>query len=199
MRTHFAVQGKDKAVSSISEFIRVTHTAGGGGIRGFYKGLAPALAGVGPYMGLNFALYEAGMSLITQHYPLHALSSANGTNIGTEGTDTNKNHIAIRAGLAGGVSGTLSKLTVYPLDTVKKRMQLQALREGQELLIPQTLGLEKTPFYRGMAHCLTNMCHTEGFPALYKGILPTLLKSFVSTAITFAAYEKGMEMLRTHK
>jgi len=197
MRTHFAIQGKDKAVPTISEFIRITHAAGGGGGggRGFYKGLAPALAGVGPYMGLNFAIYEAGMSLISQHYPLRSLSTETGNGMETRGED----HIAIRAGLAGGVSGTLSKLAVYPLDTVKKRMQLQALRDGQDLLIPQSLGLDKTPFYRGMTHCVTNMYRIEGFAALYKGILPTLLKSFVSTAITFAAYEKGKEMLKTHK
>ncbi len=50
-----------------------------------------------------------------------------------------------------------------------------------------------------MTHCLMTMYTTEGVLALYKGIVPTLLKSFVSTAITFAAYEKGKEIIHTYK
>jgi len=71
------------------------------GVRGFYAGSAPGLLQIVPYMGINFALHDV----------LVMLSGSSDSRV---------------SGVAGMAAGVISKLLVYPLDTVKKRLQAQA-------------------------------------------------------------------------
>ena len=196
MRTHFAIQGRVKLISSISDFIRVTWRKQGA--LGFYRGFPPTAAGVAPCMGLNFAIYEASMNLLRrntntkQHAEDRECSNLLRNEVGDENGDISSTR-AHHALLAGGCAGIVSKLLVYPLDTIKKRMQLQALRA--EVVLPEQLHVSNMPQYRTMIHCASEMVRTEGWGALYKGLWPTVLKSFSSTALTFAVYTKCMEML----
>ena len=95
--------------------------------------------------------------------------------------------------LKGRVKGWgASKLIVYPLDTVKRRMQASVLQstlgEG---------GVGTVLKYRGIMDCLSLTIKGEGISGLYKGVGPTLLKSCVSTAITFVAYEQGLQIAKS--
>ncbi len=62
MRTQFAIQGRHKTFPSMQAFM--VHTYQRKGLRAFYSGMIPALVGIGPYMGLNFAIYESLQSVI---------------------------------------------------------------------------------------------------------------------------------------
>ena len=42
--------------------------------------------------------------------------------------------------------------------------------------------------YKNAVHCLKTIVKTEGVQGLYRGLVPTVLKSFVGTGITFAIY-----------
>lgn len=67
---------------------------------GFYAGLVPAMVGITPQMGLNFAFYETFRA------------------VAMPDTQTTKDSFAVatlKKGFCGGAAGGLSKLIVYPL------------------------------------------------------------------------------------
>ena len=175
MRTQFTIQGKEKIYPTMASFI--SNTFQKQGIKGFYTGISPTLVGITPYIGLNFSFYD-----ITKRWM--------DTNAKAK-TEEGQVMGALRTGFAGAVAGGASKFLVYPLDTVKRRMQASALRssiEGGNVLAIK---------YRGMVDCITRTVADEGAAGLYKGIAPTLLKSCISTAVTFAAYEQGLLLAKS--
>lgn len=189
MRTQFAIQGKQKTYPSISSFVVSTYK--NRGLPAFYAGLGPSLLGICPYIGLNFAFYELAKTTFAAE---------------TSETSTNGKRslwMTLKHGLAGGIAGTASKVVVYPLDTIKKRMQAQVLQNTATVL---KSGLEATtkasgsiPKYHGVMHCIATMMKEEGVMSLYKGISPTLFKSFASTAITFSTYDYIYALLQQRR
>ena len=153
-RTAFAAKGLNKSSSSsswispktMSEFARTMYKQQG--FKGFFAGSGPAVVQIIPYMGLNFSIYEF---IVTQEI----------TTVST-------------SGLAGAVSGGVSKIVVYPLDTVKKRMQVQAV-SGQHQ-------------YHNMIDCFIKVARTEGVRVLYNGLVPSVAKNTIATGLSFAFF-----------
>lgn len=161
-RTAFAAQGLTssaeptfKSPTSMRQFARRMYKQLGW--RGFFAGSGPAVVQIIPYMGLNFSLYEV---LVNSEYASVSLS-----------------------GMAGAVSGFVSKLVVYPLDTVKKRMQVQAV--SQQIR------------YSNPCDCLVMVARTEGVKTLYFGLVPSVLKNSIATGLSFAFFTFTMHSLST--
>jgi solute carrier family 25 thiamine pyrophosphate transporter 19 len=155
MRTQFSIQGTNKKFTSLITFI--SHIYVNRRVAGLYAGVSPALIGIFPYMGLNFTIYDKMKYLISK-----------------------KDNKYITNGISGAVAGGLSKFLVYPLDTIKKRMQAQVLEN-------QVQGLSAAPRYTYIFHCVKSTIIYEGYVGFYKGIVPTTLKSVFATAITFSS------------
>mmetsp|Transcript_27838 Transcript_27838/g.26668 ORF Transcript_27838/g.26668 Transcript_27838/m.26668 type:complete len:369 (+) Transcript_27838:132-1238(+) len=191
MRTQFAIQGKEKTFPTMKSFI--SHTYKTKGPQGFYAGLSPALVGITPYMGLNFALYESAKtfseSLLLKYN--NKINSNDGKNLpfgSSSGTGAGALGNFVRKGLCGAVAGGTSKFLVYPLDTLKKRMQVQVLSNT-------LTGIGSVPKYNNVWHCAAKTYAAEGIRGFYKGIVPTTAKSVVATAVTFAAYEGAKDFM----
>lgn len=108
--------------------------------KGFYAGLTPALVGITPYMGLNFAMYEMMKSLIaisSTSTSIQRTSSSHSPSLNSEESQPYASVSTLKLSefqtyvkqwgqklLCGGLAGGLSKFAVYPLDTVKKRLQV---------------------------------------------------------------------------
>lgn len=87
--------------------------------------------------------------------------------------------VGIVSGLAcGAVSGVVSQSLSFPIDTVRRRMQLQGAytRPGERL-------------YRHSVHCFTTVIRQEGPAALYRGLAANLLRAAPNVAVQFTAYE----------
>lgn len=56
LRTRFAAQGQQRVYSGVYQAVRVIHQEEG--IRGMYRGLAPSILQIMPYMGLVFGSYD---------------------------------------------------------------------------------------------------------------------------------------------
>mmetsp|Transcript_31885 Transcript_31885/g.67030 ORF Transcript_31885/g.67030 Transcript_31885/m.67030 type:complete len:410 (+) Transcript_31885:205-1434(+) len=175
------------------------------GLRGFYAGSAPGLLQIVPYMGINFALHDILVML-------------------SESTDSRV------SGVAGMGAGVISKLLVYPLDTVKKRLQAQAFWGSS----PSAAGIVRTStkystalplnpsmysnkkrvvgainsrgvgkhnagpvVYEGMIDCFKQIAKREGLAGFYKGLVPSLLKSSVSTGASFWLFTLTKNVLRS--
>lgn len=78
-----------------------------GGAAALYRGIIPTVAGVAPYVGLNFMTYEFVRKYLTP-----------------EG-DTNPS--AVRKLLAGAVSGAVAQTCTYPFDVLRRRFQINTM------------------------------------------------------------------------
>ena len=78
--------------------------------------------------------------------------------------------------IAGGFGGVCFWASVYPIDVVKSRIQVETQHQS-------------------MSSVLALIIRTEGIRGLYKGLTPTLLRAFPSTAALFVTYEYTKEML----
>ena len=85
--------------------------------------------------------------------------------------------------LCGSLSGCLGKTMMYPLDTIRKRLQIQGFEDGRK-------SLGATQKYNGMRHCIVTMYKTEnGLGAFYKGYVPGMAKAFTSSGLYFSLFE----------
>ena len=92
----FEVLGKKEAkLPGMFATMKVMYRTEGGALA-LYRGLGPTLAGVAPYVGINFATYEAMRKFMT--------------------ADGQANPTAIGKLISGGVSGAVAQSITYPFE-----------------------------------------------------------------------------------
>ena len=168
LRTRFAAQGTERVYTSIAASIR--HIAQHEGPTGFFRGLGAGVSQIVPYMGLFFASYE-GLKPITANSPL-ALPFG--------GSDA----------AAGVIASVLSKTAVYPLDTTRKRLQVQGPMRSKYVH-------GNIPMYSGVISTLVNIGKREGMRGMYRGLTVSLLKAAPASAVTMWTYERAMAGMLT--
>ena len=170
MRTQFTLQGAYEKFPTITSF--VTHTLKTKGVSGFYAGLTPAVVGITPYMGLNFAIYET-MKLLTIKTKLQILPSSPLSPVSSlpfisklhrkYSKEIDKVQAISQKFVCGAVAGGMSKFLVYPLDTIKKRLQAQALYN-----IGSSTSSISSRHYDGIVDCFQKIVRDEGMHGLYR-------------------------------
>ncbi|KAL7807254.1 mitochondrial carrier domain-containing protein [Trichoderma gracile] len=78
-----------------------------GGWSALYRGIVPTVAGVAPYVGLNFMVYESIRQAFTP--------------------EGDKNPSALRKLLAGAISGAVAQTCTYPFDVLRRRFQINTM------------------------------------------------------------------------
>ena len=140
------------------------------GYTGFFRGLSAGVGQIVPYMGLFFALYEGlKPAMADVHLPFGSGDA-----------------------VAGVSASVLSKTAVFPLDTVRKRLQVQGpMRE-------KYVGGHKTPVYdRGVIGTIRMIVRREGTRGLYRGLGVSLIKAAPASAVTMWTYERALNVLRS--
>lgn len=168
LRTRFAAQGSgdDRVYTSLRR--AVVTIARDEGAPGFFRGLAPALGQVVPFMGVFFAVYEA------LRPPLAGLDLPFG---GGEA-------------IAGTLASVVAKTGVFPLDTVRKRIQVQGPTRSRYVH-------KNIPDYGrlGTFGTLRTISRTEGLRGLYRGLTVSLFKAAPASAVTVWTYERVLRTL----
>ncbi|KAI1341534.1 mitochondrial carrier domain-containing protein [Xylariaceae sp. FL0016] len=164
LRTRFAAQGNDRIYTSLYRAITSIHRDEGH--RGFFRGLAPGLAQIVPFMGLFFAMYE------TARLPMSQLQLPWGTGDAT----------------AGVLASIVAKTGVFPLDLVRKRIQVQGPTRSKYVH-------KNIPEYRGTVRTIQIILATEGIRGLYRGLTVSLIKAAPASAVTMWTYERVLSML----
>ncbi|KAH0458411.1 hypothetical protein IEQ34_013726 [Dendrobium chrysotoxum] len=127
------------------------------GFRGLYKGLGATLLGVGPNIAISFSVYETLRSNWQMRRP----------------EDSN-----VLVSLAcGSVSGIASSTVTFPLDLVRRRMQLEGAAGRARI------------YKSGIFGTFKHIICSEGFRGLYRGILPEYYKVVPGIGIAFMTYE----------
>lgn len=162
------------------------------GLPGFYAGAGPAVLQIVPYMGLNFCIYDAL---------------------------TRDDHRVGLSAYAGSIAGAVSKILVYPVDTIKRRLQGQVFfaypppqqppqqpppppppsssSSSPFVLVGQQQQHQRQPYYTGMVDCAARIYREEGMKSFYRGVGPSVLKTTISTGLTFALFRFTKNTLET--
>lgn len=120
------------------------------GPKGFYKGYVPTVISLAPFIAINFSTFD----FLKTNY----------------GPDENCAYPAIRILALGGVAGLCAQTMCYPLDTIRRRMQI------------------KGTHYTSVANAISTILSKEGPRGFYKGMGPNALKVVPNNGIRFLAY-----------
>ena len=88
----------------------------------------------------------------------------------------------VKSMVCGAWAGLGAKMAIYPLDMLKKRLQIQGFESGRAKF-------GRTDTYHGLIHCVKTVSKKEGILAFYKGLSPSLVKAAVSVSFHFLTYE----------
>ncbi|KAF2460018.1 mitochondrial carrier domain-containing protein [Lineolata rhizophorae] len=164
LRTRFAAQGRDRYYAGLRHAAR--SISAHEGARGWFAGVGAAVVQIVPYMGLFFAAYEGlKPALAGAGAPLQALGSGDA--------------------VAGTVASVFAKTAVFPLDTVRKRLQVQGPSRGAYVH-------RNIPIYQGVYRTVRSILQREGPRGLYRGLSVSLLKAAPASAVTMWTYERAV-------
>ncbi|EEF48106.1 mitochondrial carrier protein CoAc2 [Ricinus communis] len=155
-----AVVNTEQAYRGISDCFSKTFKESG--FRGLYRGVAPSLYGIFPYAGLKFYFYEE----MKRHVP-----------------EEHKKDIMVKL-VCGSVAGLLGQTFTYPLDVVRRQMQVQRLAASS------------SPELRGTFETLVMIAQKQGWKQLFSGLSINYLKVVPSVAIGFTVYDLMKSCLR---
>ncbi|XP_020249119.1 mitochondrial substrate carrier family protein B isoform X2 [Asparagus officinalis] len=132
------------------------------GIRGLYRGVGPTLYGIFPYSGLKFYFYEE----MKTHVP-----------------ENHKNDVIVKLA-CGSIAGLLGQTMTYPLDVVRRQMQVQALSTSNQDVAKGTL------------ESIVMIVRNQGWRQLFSGLSINYLKVVPSVAIGFTVYDTMKSILK---
>ena len=152
------------------------------GVFGLYRGIGPTLAGILPYAGLKFYVYQS----LKQYYwaqktQASAVSPGNGVN------PSQRLPVPVMLAFGAG-AGLVAQTLTYPLDVVRRRMQVQGVKlpPGQQNLRQH---MQNQTVLRSTWHGLVTILQTHGAKALFAGLSINYMKVVPSTAIGFTLYD----------
>ena len=172
LRTRFAAQGTEKVYEGLLASVRDIKR--NEGYTGFFRGLYAGIGQVVPYMGLFFCFYE-GFKPVLAPLPLPFNSSD---------------------AVAGVTASVLSKSMVFPLDTVRKRLQVQGPTREKYLRVSGR-GAKIPVYERGILNTMAMIVQKEGTRGLYRGLGVSLIKAAPASAVTMWTYERVLSAVRT--
>lgn len=131
------------------------------GPRGFSRGLGLALASAVPTMACSFSFFDIFRGMVCKEEPAAAWQIAG----------------------CGGLSTSCASTLLFPLDLLKRRMQLVGLRGGAEV-------------HGCWRDAACHIFHVEGVPGFYRGLTLELVKVLPGGAIMFLANDQILAQLR---
>ncbi|KAI8473205.1 MAG: mitochondrial substrate carrier [Monoraphidium minutum] len=152
VRLRLALPGGDYkgALDAATRMVR------GEGLLSLYRGLVPTLVGIAPYAAINFASYD-----LIKKKLYHGEKPQN---------------VAANL-LVGATSGTMAATACYPLDTIRRRMQMRGHT------------------YAGQLDAFATIWRSEGARGFYRGWVANTLKVVPQNAIRLVSYEMLKTML----
>lgn len=127
------------------------------GISSFYSGLGPSLIGIAPYIAVNFCVFDLLKKSLPEKYQKRPETSI----------------------VTALLSASLATLTCYPLDTVRRQMQMKG-----------------TP-YNTILDAFAGIVERDGWVGLYRGFVPNALKSLPNSSIRLSTFDTVKGLIAT--
>ena len=136
------------------------------GFNSLYKGLTAVYTGIIPKMAIRFVSFEAYRDYLgsSAWYP---------------------GPVTFTAGLLSGLTEAI--LIVTPAEVCKIRMQSQF----HSMMDPSQMARRK---YRNVIQTAMTITKEEGVSALYKGVVPTMIRQGVNQSVNFTCYNYGKKL-----
>lgn len=113
VRTRLIAQGYPKRYTGMmNAMMKMVNQEG---VKSLWKGLLPTLAMTAPYSGLTFYFYSAYQALMTKWIQ-----------------KGKENEWMSSTAVSGSAAGACAKVCVYPLDVLKKRLQIRGFEEARQ-------------------------------------------------------------------
>jgi solute carrier family 25 (adenine nucleotide translocator) protein 4/5/6/31 len=145
-----------KTFNGLSDCL-VKTARGPSGVMGLYNGFGVSVAGIIPYRGVYFGMFDTLMDM-------NPYGKSESTGLRLLSTFAVAQVTAISAGYAS-----------YPMDTVRRRLQMQSEKPKEEWT------------YKGTGDCFAKIMKTEGFTAFFKGAGANALRT-VGSALVLVLY-----------
>jgi len=156
---HKATKGKSLLLETAKQMYKE------GGLKLFYRGVFVGVTGIFPYAALDLGTFSAMKKWYIN-------KEAKRQNCSTDDI-TMSNFIVLPM---GAFSGTIGATVVYPINLLRTRLQAQ--------------GTYAHPYrYNGFKDVLTQTIQREGYPGLFKGLVPNLAKVCPAVSISYLMYE----------
>ncbi|ABN66480.1 predicted protein [Scheffersomyces stipitis CBS 6054] len=136
-----------------------------GGLKMFYRGLFVGVSGIFPYAALDLGTFST-----IKNYLIKRESKRTGI----REEDVQLANVVVLT--LGALSGTFGATVVYPVNLLRTRLQAQ--------------GTYAHPYrYDGFSDVLKKTIVREGYPGLFKGLVPNLAKVAPAVSISYFMYE----------
>lgn len=169
LRTRLASNRSNKFLSVYKTTLNIFENEG---IKGFFGGLKLSMVYVAASMGLSFGSYNFFKDYLEN------------TNIESS---------------SGLLAGIFSKTIVYPMDLLRRRQQISATSNNIKNDVSSTTALATTSapakqttkliIDNSVLHMTKTIYKAEGIRGFYHGLLPALIKTAPTTAVSFFIYE----------
>ena len=155
------------------------------GVGALWAGLGPTLIGIVPYAGLSFATYNTFKATYLARTGL---------------TEDESIPTPLRLG-AGAIAGLVAQSATYPLDVVRRRMQVQVavdLSQATTAVIgPKQI--RSQVLYTGVIQGMRVIYKSEGLAGLYKGLTMNWVKGPVAVSTSFAVNDLAKGWMRNRR
>ncbi|GMP85841.1 hypothetical protein CsSME_00038852 [Camellia sinensis var. sinensis] len=119
------------------------------GVGSFYTGLGPSLIAIAPYIAVNFCIFDLMKKSLPEKYRKRTETSI----------------------VTALLSATLSTVMCFPLDTMRRQMQMKG-----------------TP-YKTVLDAFSGIVARDGLIGLYRGFVPNALKTLPNSSIRLTSFD----------
>ncbi|KFY33779.1 hypothetical protein V494_07325 [Pseudogymnoascus sp. VKM F-4513 (FW-928)] len=149
-----------------------------GGLINFYRGFSPTMLGMLPYAGMSFLTHDTAGDLLRHHSIAKYTTYARPAGYPEGKPDPLKSWAEL---FAGGIAGMVSQTSSYPLEVIRRRMQVGgAVGDGRRLRIGETAGI---------------IFKEKGWRGFWVGLSIGYVKVVPMVAVSFFVYERGKTWL----
>ncbi len=149
------------------------------GIQSVYKGIGFSLFATIPYNALSFGMYDRFSQMIEEYRKNH-MKLLDHIKLSSSGkSEYRKSFNAQDKLIAGLISGWTTGVMTYPLDVIRRRMQLRG----------QVWNGGQMPEYQNTFDCIQKIYQEFGIRGFYKGIPACMIRTPLSIAISLTSFD----------
>jgi solute carrier family 25 phosphate transporter 23/24/25/41 len=197
VRTRLTVASGNKSASGSRIYNIMRDILRAEGVPGLYRGLFISLSVTAPTLAISFSVYG---------YIKRKLGTLGGIFAYSEGEAGSGAPKLSPVGslISGCISGIISASTIYPIDVVRKRMQVMGQLSYEAEALASTAVTNSTPkvehisMSTGTLNQFRHIMRTEGVPGFYRGLAPELLKVCPMVSVMYCSYEIVQKTLDEH-
>lgn len=143
-----------------------------GGLKLFYRGVTVGVVGIFPYAALDLGTFSALKKWYT---------ARKAKQLSIPESEVSMSNLVVLP--MGAFSGTVGATVVYPINLLRTRLQAQGT-----FAHPAT--------YTGFRDVLVKTIQREGYPGLFKGLVPNLAKVCPAVSISYLCYENLKSLMK---